>query len=48
VLAPLKRGGARLIGIGWGFQLVDEQVPADAWDIPLDSFASPEGLVGFG
>jgi 5-formyltetrahydrofolate cyclo-ligase len=44
VLAPLRRKGARLIGVGWGFQLVGETVPADPWDVPLDAFASPDGL----
>jgi 5-formyltetrahydrofolate cyclo-ligase len=48
VLAPLRRNGARLIGIGWGFQLVGETVPADPWDVPLDGFASPDGLVSLG
>jgi 5-formyltetrahydrofolate cyclo-ligase len=44
VLAPLRRKGARLIGVGWGFQLVGETVPADPWDVPLDAFAAPDGL----
>jgi len=44
VLAPLRRNGTRLVGIGWPFQLVGEEIPADRWDVPLDVFASPEGL----
>jgi 5-formyltetrahydrofolate cyclo-ligase len=48
VLAPLKRNGTRLIGLGWAFQLTDEQVPADAWDVPLDAFASPDGVISLG
>jgi 5-formyltetrahydrofolate cyclo-ligase len=43
-LVRLKKNGARLIGIGWPMQRLTETIPADAWDIPLDGFASPEGL----
>jgi 5-formyltetrahydrofolate cyclo-ligase len=43
-LAGLKKNGARLIGVGWPLQRLTETVPADEWDIPLDAFASPEGL----
>jgi hypothetical protein len=28
-------------------QLLTEEIPADAWDVPLDGFASPEGLEFF-
>jgi 5-formyltetrahydrofolate cyclo-ligase len=45
VLAPLHRKGVRLIGIGWTFQLVDEKIPADPWDVPLEAFACPDGLI---
>lgn len=48
VLAPLRRDGARLIGVGWAFQLVGETLPADPWDVPLDAFASPDGVVSLG
>jgi len=44
VLADLKRRGALLIGIGWAVQLLDQIIAADPWDIPLDGFASPEGV----
>ena len=43
-LIRLKKSGARLVGIGWPLQRLDEEIPADDWDIPLDAFASPEGL----
>ena len=43
-LVRLKKSGARLIGVGWAIQRLSEKIPADAWDIPLDGFASPEGL----
>jgi 5-formyltetrahydrofolate cyclo-ligase len=43
-LCRLKKDGARLVGIGWGLQRLVETIPCDEWDIPLDAFASPEGL----
>jgi 5-formyltetrahydrofolate cyclo-ligase len=43
-LARLKKSGARLVGIGWALQRLTEEIPADAWDVPLDAFASPEGI----
>jgi 5-formyltetrahydrofolate cyclo-ligase len=46
-LARLKRGGARLIGVGWALQRLSVTIPADEWDVPLDGFASPEGLEMF-
>jgi 5-formyltetrahydrofolate cyclo-ligase len=46
-LARLKRGGARLVGVGWAMQRLDKVIPADDWDIPLDGFASPTGLEWF-
>lgn len=46
-LARLRKGGAKLVGIGWPQQLIEESIPADAWDVPLDGFASPEGLTWF-
>ena len=47
-LVSLKKRGARLIGIGWAMQRLEEIIPADAWDVPLDGFASPDGLELFG
>ena len=47
-LGRLKRGGARLIGVGWPLQLLDAEIPRDPWDIPLDGFATPDGLHWFG
>ena len=46
-LARLKRGGARLVGVGWAMQRLASTIPADDWDIPLDGFASPESLEWF-
>lgn len=47
-LEALRAGAAvRVIGIGWGLQLIDDILVPDAWDIPLDGFASPDGLVLF-
>ncbi len=43
-LTRLKKSGARLIGVGWAMQRLTEAIPADAWDVPLDGFASPDGL----
>jgi 5-formyltetrahydrofolate cyclo-ligase len=43
----LRDNGALLIGIGWTVQMLEEEIPADAWDLPLDGFASPEGLEMF-
>jgi 5-formyltetrahydrofolate cyclo-ligase len=43
-LVRLKKNGARLIGIGWAMQRLTETIPADDWDVPLDGFASPDGL----
>ena len=43
-LIRLKKSGARLVGVGWPLQRLTETIPADAWDIPLDAFASPSGL----
>ncbi|MEO5973425.1 MAG: 5-formyltetrahydrofolate cyclo-ligase [Sphingomicrobium sp.] len=44
VLAPLRRKGARLIGVGWALQRITDDIPADPWDVPLDGFACPDGL----
>jgi 5-formyltetrahydrofolate cyclo-ligase len=43
-LARLKKTGARLVGVGWSIQRLADTIPTDAWDIPLDAFASPDGL----
>lgn len=47
VLARLREHGALLIGVGWDVQKVDATIPAEPWDVPLDGFASPEGLEMF-
>jgi 5-formyltetrahydrofolate cyclo-ligase len=46
-LIHLKKIGARLVGLGWPIQHLADTIPADAWDIPLDGFASPDGLEWF-
>jgi 5-formyltetrahydrofolate cyclo-ligase len=46
-LARLRKSGARLIGVGWPIQRVADTIPADPWDVPLDAFASPEGVEWF-
>ena len=46
-LPGLREAGARLIGIGWDFQIVSEVLEPDPWDVPLDGFASPAGLKEF-
>ncbi|HVL79221.1 MAG TPA: 5-formyltetrahydrofolate cyclo-ligase [Sphingomicrobium sp.] len=46
-LARLRKSGARLIGVGWVLQLLDQPIPTDPWDIPLDGFASPDRLEWF-
>ena len=46
-LPGLRRAGARLIGVGWEFQLLDDAIAPDPWDVPLDGFASPGGLKEF-
>jgi 5-formyltetrahydrofolate cyclo-ligase len=47
VLESLREHGALLIGLGWPTQLLDEEIPADHWDVPLDGFACPLGLEMF-
>jgi 5-formyltetrahydrofolate cyclo-ligase len=47
VLGRLRRSGAKLIGVGWPMQRLEDTIPADPWDIHLDAFASPEGLIWF-
>ena len=46
-LIHLKKSGARLVGVGWSLQRLPEAIPADEWDIPLNGFASPDGLEWF-
>jgi 5-formyltetrahydrofolate cyclo-ligase len=47
-LVSLKKHRTRLIGVGWPPQLLPETIPTDPWDVPLDAFASPEGVEWFG
>jgi len=47
VLGELRSAGAKIIGLGWPMQRVDFRIPVDEWDIPLDGFASPDGLEAF-
>jgi len=43
-LPGLRGAGARLIGVGWPFQLLAEPLAPDPWDVPLAGFASPDGF----
>ena len=43
----LRDHGALLIGVGWAVQMLDSEIPDDPWDLPLNGFASPEGLEMF-
>jgi 5-formyltetrahydrofolate cyclo-ligase len=47
-LLRLKKHKAKLVGVGWPLQRLADIIPADAWDIPLDAFASPDGVEWFG
>ncbi len=47
VAGELREHGALLIGIGWAVQRLETAIPDDPWDLPLDGFASPEGLEMF-
>ena len=47
-LIRLKKNRARLIGVGWPIQRLVDTIPRDEWDVPLDGFASPEGVEWFG
>ena len=47
VLGRLRRSWAKLIGVGWSMQRLNDTVPADPWDVPLDAFATPDGLEWF-
>ena len=46
-LIHLKKIGARLVGVGWSLQRLGVTIPADDWDVPLDGFASQDGLEWF-
>jgi 5-formyltetrahydrofolate cyclo-ligase len=41
-LAHLRAGATVFtIGLGWESQILDDPIPADPWDVPLDAIASP-------
>ena len=46
-LPGLRSAGARLVGVGWDFQLLADSIEPDPWDVPLDGFASPRGFLEF-
>jgi 5-formyltetrahydrofolate cyclo-ligase len=48
VVGKLRRSGTKLIGVGWPVQRLTDTIPADPWDVPLDAFASPDGIQWFG
>ncbi|HEY0413439.1 MAG TPA: 5-formyltetrahydrofolate cyclo-ligase [Allosphingosinicella sp.] len=42
-LAHLRAGGPVFtIGLAWEPQILDEPIPADPWDVPLDAIATPK------
>ena len=42
-LAHLREAGpVTTIGIGWDAQILDEPLPADPWDVPLEAIATPK------
>jgi 5-formyltetrahydrofolate cyclo-ligase len=47
VLGRLHKAGAKLVGVGWPMQRISGIIPADPWDVPLDGFASADGLEWF-
>jgi 5-formyltetrahydrofolate cyclo-ligase len=47
VLGPLRKRAMRLIGIGWTVQRLRDRIPAESFDVPLDAFASPDGVEEF-
>ena len=46
-LVRLRKMHTRLIGVGWQIQRVADTIPFDEWDVPLDGFASPDGIEMF-
>jgi 5-formyltetrahydrofolate cyclo-ligase len=41
-LSHLREGGRIFtIGIAWEHQILDDPIPADPWDVPLDAIATP-------
>lgn len=41
-LSHLREGGPVFtIGIAWEMQILEEAIPADPWDVPLDAIATP-------
>lgn len=41
-LSHLREGGdVFTIGLGWEAQILDDPIPADPWDMPLDAIATP-------
>lgn len=47
VLGAQRDAGAKLVGVGWKVQRLDIDIPADAWDVPLDAFACPRFIEEF-
>jgi 5-formyltetrahydrofolate cyclo-ligase len=42
-LSHLREGGTvYTIGLAWEMQILDEVIPADPWDMPLDAIATPK------
>ncbi|HEX8571524.1 MAG TPA: 5-formyltetrahydrofolate cyclo-ligase [Allosphingosinicella sp.] len=42
-LSHLREGGDVLaVGLAWEHQILDDPIPADPWDMPLDAIATPQ------
>jgi 5-formyltetrahydrofolate cyclo-ligase len=42
-LSHLREGGSvTTIGLAWEHQILEDPIPADPWDVPLDSIATPQ------
>ena len=46
-LPALRDKGARIVGVGWAMQLLDSGLPTEPWDVRLDAFVSPDGMLEF-
>lgn len=45
-LAHLREAGpVRTIGLAWDVQILDDIIPADDWDVPLDAVATPSAWI---
>ena len=47
VLGKIRRSGARLVGVGWSLQRLEDTIPVDPWDVRLHAFACPDKVQWF-